>query len=106
MKEHSAEYQPIPPEQIKAARQADLPAYLMARGERLIPAGRGYRLADHDSLFIQDNKFNWNQRQVSGNSLDFLRYYYSMGFREAVMELCSGVNFKIYIDCLYCIKCS
>jgi len=95
MKESAPSFEPIPHEQILAARQADLAAYLIARGEQLIPAGHGYRLADHDSLVITDNKFNWNSRQVSGNSLDFLRCYYSMDFREAVMELCGGVEKKI-----------
>ena len=94
MKENTPACQPIPREQLLAARQADLAAYLIARGEQLIPAGRGYHLADHDSLIITDNKFSWNSRQVSGNSLDFLRCYYSMGFREAVMELCGGVEKK------------
>jgi len=83
-------YEPIPHEQILAARQTDLAAYLTARGEQLIPAGRSYRMADHDSLVITDNMFSWNSRKISGNSLDFLRCYYQMGFREAVMELTSG----------------
>jgi hypothetical protein len=95
MKETS-QFEPIPREQLLAARQADLPAYLTQRGEQLIPTGGSYRLAEHDSLFITGNKFMWNSRQRSGNAVDFLRLYYGMGFREAVEELTAsgGVDKK------------
>jgi hypothetical protein len=89
MKE-APQFEPIPHEQLLAARQADIPAYLAQRGEQLIPTGGSFRLAAHDSLYITGNKFMWNSRQQSGNAVDFLRLYYGMGFREAVEELAAS----------------
>ena len=55
MKENAPSYQPIPHEQLLQARQADLAAYLIARGEQLKPSGAGrYRHAEHDSLCLAD----------------------------------------------------
>ena len=83
------EYQPLPHEQLLAARQADLAAYLIARSEKLIPRGTGgnYKMAEHDSVSITGNSYQWFSRGESGNSIDFLRSYYGMGFREAVEAL-------------------
>jgi len=93
MKEHNPEYQPIPPEQIRAARNADIAAYLMARGEQLIPAGTDrYKLAEHDSLVITGKMYYWNSHKEHGNALDFLMSYYGMGLREAVAELTGGAD--------------
>ncbi|MCL2105466.1 MAG: DUF3991 domain-containing protein [Oscillospiraceae bacterium] len=85
-------FEPIPREQLLAARQADLPAYLMAQGVKLIPAGNqgSFRMAEHNSLFITGNKYVWNSRGESGNAIDFLRSYYGMDFREAVEALTAG----------------
>ncbi|MDR3314132.1 MAG: toprim domain-containing protein [Oscillospiraceae bacterium] len=91
MKEGSPHYEPIPREQLLAARQADLAAYLTARGEQLTPADSqgDFRLPDHDSLYIKENMYQWFSRQEQGNAVDFLQSYYGLGFREAVMELTS-----------------
>ena len=53
MKENAPAYQPIPREQLLAVRQADLAAYLIARGEPLKPSGACYKHAEHDSLVYQ-----------------------------------------------------
>jgi len=88
MKESAPSYQPIPPEQIIAARRADLAAYLLARGEALVPAGNGrYRHAEHDSLVFTGNAYYWNSRKESGNAIDFLRSFYGLDFKAAVAEL-------------------
>jgi len=50
MKENAPSFAPIPREQLLAARQADLAAYLIARGEPLKPSGSRYKHAEHDSL--------------------------------------------------------
>jgi hypothetical protein len=86
MKEHGR-FEPIPDELVHQAASTDIAAYLMQRGERLILWERSYRLAAHDSLYITGSMFNWNERQISGNAIKFLRAYYGMGFREAVEEL-------------------
>ena len=91
MKENAPSYQPIPHEQLLAARQADLAAYLIARGEQLKPSGAGrYRHAQHDSLVFTGNAYYWNTRKEHGNAIDFLQRFYEMSFREAVAELTNG----------------
>jgi len=90
MKERS-EHQPIPPEQIKAARNADIAIYLMAQGEQLLPAGPGrYKHAEHDSLVITGKMYYWNARKEHGNAIDFLQSFYGMDFKSAVAELCEA----------------
>jgi len=90
MKENSPSFAPIPREQLLAARQADLAAYLIARGERLIPSGTRYKHAEHDSLIFTGNSYYWNSHKEHGNAIDFLQLFYKMSFREAVAELTSG----------------
>jgi len=90
MKENAPAYQPIPREQLLAARQADLAAYLIARGESLKPSGTRYRHAEHDSLIFTGNAYYWNAHKEHGNAIDFLQRFYKMSFREAVTELTSG----------------
>lgn len=72
---------------IKQARQTNLVAYLLNRGEPLKRIGKNYTHKNHDSLFIKDNMFIWYSKQKQGNSIDFLMLYYGMKFDEAVKEL-------------------
>jgi len=39
--------------------------------------------------------YYWNSRKETGNAIKFLRSYYDMGFRKAVMELTSGAEKNI-----------
>lgn len=77
---------------IKQARQADLAAYLMSRGETLKRVGSNYMLAEHDSLRIRGNMYYWNSRGTHGNSVDFLMEYYNMSFQSAVEALTSHAS--------------
>ena len=77
----------IEQELIKQARQTNLVAYLLNRGEPLKRIGKNYTHQNHDSLFIKDNMFIWYSQQKQGNSIDFLMLYYGMKFHEAVKEL-------------------
>jgi len=90
MKENIPSFAPIPREQLLAARQADLAAYLLARGERLIPSGPCYKHAEHNSLVFTGNAYYWNVQKEHGNAIDFLQRFYKMSFREAVLELTRG----------------
>ena len=94
MKE-SYNFAPIPREQLLAARQADLAAYLIARGEPLKPSGTRYKHAEHDSLIFTGNAYYWNAQKEHGNAIDFLQRFYKMSFREAVAELTSGAAINI-----------
>ena len=95
MKENSPSFAPIPREQLLAARQADLAAYLIARGEPLKPSGARYKHAEHDSLVFTGNAYYWNAQNEHGNAIDFLQRFYKMSFRDAVAELTSGAATSI-----------
>lgn len=72
---------------IQQARQANLPSYLLSRGEPLVKNGQGYSHKVHDSLKITRNMYCWNSKGTKGNSLSFLQEFYNMTFLEAVQEL-------------------
>jgi hypothetical protein len=72
---------------IQQARQTNLAAYLLQRGEKLIQTGSRYHHAEHDSLVITNNAFFWNSKGTGGNAVDFLMEYYGMTFNDAVREL-------------------
>jgi hypothetical protein len=99
MKESSPAFTSIPREQLLAARQADLAAYLIARGEPLIPSGPNrYKHRDHNSLVITGNAYYWNSRQEHGNAIDFLQSFYGLSFREAVEVLTDGAGKNIDVS--------
>ena len=76
-------------ELIRQARQTNLVAYLIDKGESLKRVGKNFMFEEHDSLYIKDNMFTWYSRNAKGNSIDFLMYYYNMTFQQAVEELTS-----------------
>lgn len=72
-------------ELIRKARNADLLDYLHSQGYRLIKSTpREYRLEEHDSLVISNNRWHWFSRDMGGNTLDFLIKYEGKSFNEAV----------------------
>ena len=87
-------------EVIKAARRADLPAFLMDTGERLKKDGSRYRHAEHSSLIFKGNAYYWNSRSESGNSLDYLTRHLGYSFQDAVRTLSvrSGYAAEEYVD--------
>ena len=72
---------------IRQARQANLPAYLINRGEELEFNGRRYRHKQHQSLVFTANAYFWNSKNEHGNAVDFLMRFYGMDFDTAVNEL-------------------
>lgn len=77
----------IDPNTIRQARQANLVAYLISRGEPLKRVGANYIHRNHDSLYIKGNMFVWYSQDKKGNSVDFLMLYYGLTFKQAVEEL-------------------
>jgi len=76
-----------PAAKIQAARQADLVAYLTARGEQLVKDGDSYRFPRFNGLIIKGNRFTWDERNFAGNALDFVRFFYALSLYDAVLEL-------------------
>ena len=86
--ERKGENQMIDAELIIKARNADLLEYLKAKGYALEKSGAAeYRLKEHDSLVISNNKWHWKSRDIGGNTLDFLIKYEGKKLPEAVKEL-------------------
>jgi len=48
-----------------------------------------YRLTEHDSCVINDNKnvFIWNSKGKGGNIISFVQMYYNCDFKEAIKKL-------------------
>lgn len=77
-------------EQKRQANDVDLEAYLLRRGEKLLPSGREKRLASDRSITIRGNEWFDHEAQAGGHSIDFLRIHYNMSFPEAMRELIGG----------------
>lgn len=74
-------------EQKRQANDVDLEAYLLRRGEKLLPSGREKRLASDRSITIRGNEWFDHEAQAGGHPIDFLRIHYNMSFPEAMREL-------------------
>lgn len=81
-------------EEIHNANSVNLPEFLISQGENLVRSGRGYRLKEHNSLFIQENRWYWNSRSKGGNNVKFIMEYYGKTFPEAVDMLNGGRSFN------------
>lgn len=76
--------------QINKAKNMDLLDYVRQRGYFLIQsAANEYRLKEHDSLVISNNKWKWFSQDIGGDTLDFVTKYEGKGFKEA-MEILVG----------------
>ena len=77
-------------EQVKAARDADLFAYLQTYEPGVLKRdGPNYRHREHDSLVYVSNRrfWYWNSRGKRINALDYLMEIRGYGFTEAVTRL-------------------
>lgn len=77
-------------EQKRQANDVDLEAYLLRRGEKLLPSGHEKRLASDRSVTIRGNEWFDHEKQTGGHPIDFLRVHYQMSFPEAMRELLGG----------------
>lgn len=74
-------------QQIDQANSMNLISYLQSNGYQLIPEGRQFKLAEHDSLYIRDNQWYWFSQGKGGKTLDFLTQYEGKSFVDAMREL-------------------
>ncbi|WMJ77878.1 toprim domain-containing protein [Sedimentibacter sp. MB35-C1] len=80
--------------QINKAKNMDLLDYVRQRGYSLIQsAANEYRLKEHDSLVISNNKWKWFSRDIGGDTLDFVTKYEGKSFKDA-MEILIGEKGK------------
>lgn len=75
-------------EEMRLARETDLPELLMSLGYRIKRIGRYHTTAEMDSLRIKDRRtwFRYSEN-TGGNAIDFLRRFCGKSFPEAVEYL-------------------
>jgi hypothetical protein len=74
-------------DQIRAARQADLVAWLQTHGYSLKREGQNWRVPGHAGLLVQGNHFKHFSSGMGGNALDFLVDYLGYKVLDAVQTL-------------------
>jgi hypothetical protein len=84
-------------EKQELARSADLPAYLMSKGEKLKHDGGGNYILKAPGLKASVKSFRWNchigsigGRKGGCNAVDFVMGLYGLRFQDAVDELLGG----------------
>ena len=81
-----ANYIPFPPQQLHAAKHADLAAFLESRGEQLRKSGSELEWAGHH-VTIRGHTWFDHYDNKGGAAIDFVRKYFDASFQDAVQAL-------------------
>lgn len=73
-------------QQISAANQLDIAAFLLSRGERLKRQGREY-LWERCQVWLNGNEWFSHYDNMGGHTVSFIMKYYDMDFQSAMSEL-------------------
>ena len=71
----------------RQANEVDLPSFLRDRGEKLLQAGREYRLASDHSITVRGNRWYDHAARRGGHAISFVQRFYDKTFPEAVSML-------------------
>ncbi|TFH16874.1 MAG: hypothetical protein E4H02_04470 [Lentisphaerales bacterium] len=83
-----AQNKPWTREQIRAALRIELAPLLQKRGLALRDRGGGnLETEQHKGLFIKAWYWNWPERDMSGNTIDFFVDILGMSFNHAMKEI-------------------
>ena len=75
-------------EQIRSARQIPLAPLLRKEGLELIELAAGnFQLRAYPGLVIKDSYWRWPQRELSGNTIDFLVKVLGLSFNDAMRKI-------------------
>lgn len=85
-----AKYIPFTNEQKELAASVDLEAFLLSRGEKLIPSGREKRLYSDHSITIRGSEWYDHAQEKGGNAISFVQRHYNLSFPEAMQMLLGG----------------
>lgn len=66
--------------------------YLSSEGERLEKSGREWRWLRHDSITIRGNQWYRHKEQRGGYSIEFVKCFYGVSFKEAMKRLHTFVH--------------
>lgn len=85
-------------EQISDANMVDLTLFLQRQGEKLIKAGREYRLGSNHSVTVYKNKWYDHAEGKGGHSIDFVMWLYHYSFPQAIDIFLSANHVKAITD--------
>ena len=71
----------------RQANEVDLPSFLLDRGEKLIMAGREYRLVSDHSVTVRGNRWYDHAARRGGHAISFVQRFYHLGYADAVSLL-------------------
>ena len=75
-------------EQIRAARTAPLVPLLEKRGLKLVETGGGnFLVTAYPGLVVKESYWRWPERNLSGNTIDFLVQVLGLSFHSAMAEI-------------------
>ena len=99
-------YIPFTEEQREQARLTDLEAFLRQCGEEVKRSGSENMWLDHgQKVTIRGNLWFHQYEQVGGDAVDFVRRFYNLDYREAVLTLTSMVHqYFLCINLLFLTK--
>jgi len=79
---------------IRAARKLPLAAILQHRGLALRDRGGGnFEPLDHPGVFIKASFWRWPDRNLAGNTIDFLVQVQGMTFRQAMEIITEATDY-------------
>ena len=71
----------------RQANEVDLPSFLLDRGEKLIMAGRDYRLVSDHSITVRGPMWYDHAARKGGRAISFVQQFYDKTYPEAVSIL-------------------
>lgn len=77
-------------EQKQRAGSVDLVDLLRRQGEKLLSAGREWRLSSDHSITVRGNTWYDHAAEEGGGAISFIQYFYGKSFPEAVTMLLGG----------------
>ncbi|MBQ3078347.1 MAG: DUF3991 and TOPRIM domain-containing protein, partial [Clostridia bacterium] len=77
-------------EQKQQAATVNLPEFLRRQGEKLLPAGREYRLDRDHSVTVRGNTWYDHASSEGGGPVSFLQNFFGLSYPEAMSRLLEG----------------
>ena len=80
-------------DQIRVARRVRLAPLLLKRGFHLHPKGNGnMEVCEYPGLIVKDWYWNWPERDLCGNTIDYFENVLAWSFSKAMCEILSHHN--------------
>lgn len=83
-------------EQKQRAGSVDLVDFLQSNREKLLPAGREWRLSSDHSITVRGNTWYDHAEEKGGGPISFIQYFYGKSYPDAVTMLLNGEQGTAY----------